>query len=131
MNKFNSTGTGFMVTCCHSKLVDLGMLSDLASKFYRQIFTFSTRGYADEDNTTIRDDAIVLQILMVGPRLPSTDICYRPLIPHQLMQELSAKLSLFVCRLLPVHSWSTVLKPAGMITLYQYNYNQLVLMQHC
>ena len=40
-------------------------------------------GYADEDNTTIRDDAIVLQILMVRPRLPSTDICYQPLIPHQ------------------------------------------------
>ena len=43
------------------------MLSDLASKFYRQIVTSSTRGYADEDNTMIRDDAIVLQIPKVGP----------------------------------------------------------------
>ena len=39
--------------------------------------------YENEDNWSIRDDAIVLQIPMVGPRLPFTDICYRPLIPHQ------------------------------------------------
>ena len=47
------------------------------------------------------------------------------------MQQLSAKSSLLVCRHLPVqncHFWSTVLKPAGVITLYQLQ--QLVLMQH-
>ena len=94
--------------------VDLETLSDLASKFFRQIFTSSTRGYQDEDNTTIRDDAIGLQIPMVGPRVPSTDIT-------TWMQQLLAKLSLFVCRHLPVQNcnfWSTVLKPALPFTNY-------------
>ena len=59
------------------------MLSDLASKFYRQVFTSSTRGYADKDNTAIIDDTIVLQILIVGPQLLSTDICYQLFIPLQ------------------------------------------------
>ena len=87
------------------------------------------RVYADKDNTTIRDNYSPLNpdgqasITVHGHQLSAAHTVYSIYVYTASVQQLSAKSSLFACRLLPVqncNSWSTVLKPADVITLYQF-----------
>ena len=100
------------------------LISRLRNTFrfcFKILQTLLYKGYTDEDNATIRDDAVVLQILIVGPRLPSKDICYWLLILHQCN---NYRPNLFKIVIPGQQYWNQ------QVWFPFTNYNQLVFIQH-